>query len=74
MARKDEDLGDDFSYIIRMSDTDVDGLRPLASALTAINGVGDRTAIQICKQTGFEPTRLAGIPDPGPLVDAQPSA
>jgi small subunit ribosomal protein S13 len=60
MARKDEDLGDDFSYIIRMSDTDVDGLRPLASALTAINGVGDRTAIQICKQTGFEPTRLAG--------------
>ena len=60
MAKKDEDLGDDFSYIIRMSDTDVDGLRPLASALTAINGVGDRTAIQICRQTGFEPTRLAG--------------
>ena len=60
MAKKDEDLGDDFSYIIRMSDTDVDGLRPLGSALTAINGVGDRTAIQICRQTGFEPTRLAG--------------
>jgi len=60
MARKDEDLGDDFSYIIRMSDTDMDGLRLLASALTAINGVGDRTAIQICRQTGFEPTRLAG--------------
>ncbi|DAC10925.1 MAG TPA: hypothetical protein D7I09_02040, partial [Candidatus Poseidoniales archaeon] len=58
MAKKDEDLGDDFSYIIRMSDTDVDGLRPLGSALTAINGVGDRTAIQICRQTGFEPTRL----------------
>jgi small subunit ribosomal protein S13 len=60
MARKDEDLGDDFSYIIRMSDTDVDGLRPLAFVLMAINGVGDRTAIQICRQTGFEPTRLAG--------------
>ena len=60
MAKKDEDLGDDFSYIIRMSDTDVDGLRPLASALTSINGVGARTAIQICRQTGFEPTRLAG--------------
>ena len=60
MAKKDEDLGDDFSYIIRMSDTDVDGLRPLASALTSINGVGARTAVQICRQTGFEPTRLAG--------------
>ena len=53
MARpKDEDLGDDFSYILRMADTDMDGLKPLATALTSVKGVGARTAIQICKNTG----------------------
>ena len=37
MARpKDEDLGDDFSYILRMADTDMDGLKPLATALTSV--------------------------------------
>jgi len=62
MARpKDEDLGDDFSYILRMADTDMDGLKPLASALTAVKGVGHRTAIQICKNTGFNPGRAAGF-------------
>ena len=40
MARpKDEDLGDDFSYILRMADTDMDGLKPLATALTSVKGV-----------------------------------
>jgi len=62
MARpKDEDLGDDFSYILRMADTDMDGLKPLATALTSVKGVGARTAIQICKNTGFDPHKLAGF-------------
>ena len=57
MARpKDEDLGDDFSYILRMADTDMDGLKPLATALTSVKGVGARTAIQICKNTDLTPT------------------
>jgi small subunit ribosomal protein S13 len=61
MARpKDEDLGDDFSYILRMADTDMDGQKTLATALTAVRGVGARTAVQICKNTGFEPSSLAG--------------
>ncbi|MBA87164.1 MAG: 30S ribosomal protein S13, partial [Euryarchaeota archaeon] len=43
MARpKTEDLGEDFSYILRMADTDIDGLKPLATALTAVKGVGAR--------------------------------
>ena len=33
---KTEDLGEDFSYILRMADTDIDGLKPLATALTAV--------------------------------------
>lgn len=62
MARpKNEDLGDDFSYILRMADTDMDGLKTLATALTSVKGVGQRTAIQICKNTGFDPFRLAGF-------------
>ena len=37
MARpKEEDLGDDFSYILRMADTDMDGQKTLATALTAV--------------------------------------
>ncbi|MBT5391838.1 MAG: 30S ribosomal protein S13 [Euryarchaeota archaeon] len=61
MARpKEEDLGDDFSYILRMADTDMDGQKTLATALTAVRGVGPRTAIQICKNTGFDPASLAG--------------
>ena len=37
---KDEELGDDFSYILRMADPDMDGLKPLSSALTSVKGIG----------------------------------
>ena len=57
---KDEELGEDFSYILRMADTDMDGLKTLATALTAVKGIGARTAIQICKNTGFDAFSLAG--------------
>ena len=57
---KEEELGDDFSYILRMADTDMDGLKPLSSALTSVKGIGVRSAIQICKTTGFDPARMAG--------------
>ena len=43
-----------------MADTDMDGQKTLATALTAVRGVGPRTAIQICKNTGFDPATLAG--------------
>ena len=46
-----------------MADTDMDGLKPLATALTSVKGVGARTAIQICKNTGFDPYSLAGFLD-----------
>ena len=57
----DQDLGDDFSYMLRMADTDIDGLKPLRTALTAVRGVGDRTAAaNICNITGFDPGMKAG--------------
>ena len=61
----DQDLGDDFSYMLRMADTDIDGLKPLRTALTAVRGVGDRTAANICTITGFDPGMKAGHLDPG---------
>lgn len=64
MARPtEEELGDDFSYIIRMADADVDGLKPLATALTSIKGIGHRTAHQICKLGGFDAEKAAGFLD-----------
>ena len=56
----DKELGDDFSYMLRMADTDIDGLKTLRTALTAVRGVGDRTAANICKITGFDPGMKAG--------------
>ena len=50
----------DFSYMLRMADTDIDGLKTLRTALTAVRGVGDRTAANICKITGFDPGMKAG--------------
>jgi small subunit ribosomal protein S13 len=38
-------------------------LKPLATALTSVKGVGARTAVQICKNTGFDPYSLAGLLD-----------
>ena len=57
---KDEELGEDFSYMLRMADTDIDGLKPLNTALTAVRGIGARTATQICAITQFDPLMKAG--------------
>ena len=46
---EDAELGDDFAYILRMADSDVDGLKPIAIGLTSIKGVGMRTSQQICR-------------------------
>ena len=56
----DKELGEDFSYMLRMADTDIDGLKPLGTALTAVRGIGDRTAANICTTTGFNPGMKAG--------------
>ena len=59
----DKELGDDFSYMLRMADTDIDGLKPLRTALTAVRGVGDRTAANICTITGSDPSMTAALLD-----------
>ena len=50
MAKIDEsELGADFNYILRLADSDVDGLTRIGMGLTSVKGVGVRTALQICK-------------------------
>ena len=44
---KTEDLGEAFSYILRMTDTDIDGLKPLATALTAVKGAVSYTHLTL---------------------------
>ena len=54
------ELGDDFSYIVRIADTDIDGLKPITYGLTSVKGVGIRTSMMICRLTGIDGSRLGG--------------
>ena len=61
MAKVNEaELGEDFSYILRLADSDIDGLRPIAQGLTSINGVGQRSAGQICRMAEIDGNKLGG--------------
>ena len=57
---EDAELGDDFAYILRMADSDIDGLKPISIGLTSIKGVGMRTSQQICRLAGINGKTLGG--------------
>jgi len=66
VPRKLEGVKEDFRYIVRMANTDLDGTRSVAQALTAIRGVGIRVADAVAD--------LAGVPRRerlGNLTEAQ---
>tara|TARA_B110000438_G_scaffold288472_1_gene321975 strand:+ start:10911 stop:11378 length:468 start_codon:yes stop_codon:yes gene_type:complete len=61
MAKIDEkELGADFNYIIRLADSDIDGLTRIGMGLTSVKGVGVRTSLQICKIAGVDKEKLGG--------------
>jgi small subunit ribosomal protein S13 len=60
MSKKTEELGDDFSYIIRVADSDIDGLKPIAIGLTSVRGVGVRTSLQLCRLAKIDESKLGG--------------
>ena len=61
MAKNDEsEHGDDFNYILRLADTDVDGLTPIGMGLTSVRGVGARTALAICDIADVEKSKMGG--------------
>ena len=62
MPKVDEaELGDDFSYILRIADTDIDGLKPITYGLASVKGIGIRTSMMVCQMSGIDGNRLGGI-------------
>ena len=61
MVKVDEsELGDDFNYILRLADSDIDGLSRIGMGLTSVKGVGARTALAICEIAGVDKEKLGG--------------
>ena len=61
MAKIDEsELGDDFNYILRLADSNIDGLSRIGMGLTSVKGVGARTALAICEIAGVDKEKLGG--------------
>ncbi len=61
MAKIDEsELVDDFNYILRLADSDIDGLSRIGMGLTSVKGVGARTALAICEIAGVDKEKLGG--------------
>ena len=56
----DAELGDDFSYILRIADSDIGWLRPIAIGITSVKGIGMRTSQQICRLAGVDGNTLGG--------------
>ena len=52
-SKADKDKKDDFKYIVRIANTDLDGDKSVVHALTAIKGVGDRVAEVVISKTGL---------------------
>ena len=50
----------DFTHILRIENTNVDGRKKLAYAITSIKGIGVRMATLACKKAGLDPNRRAG--------------
>jgi len=62
--KKLEGVKEDFRYIVRMANTDLDGTRSVAYALTAIGGVGIRVAEAVAHLSGVSRTeRLGNLSD-----------
>jgi small subunit ribosomal protein S13 len=49
-----------FRYIVRVADTDLDGTRSSALALTSVHGVGLRLAEATCRLSGVNPREMLG--------------
>lgn len=57
-------MPEEFRHIIRIADTDLDGTKKVAYALTGIRGIGLRLAHIIVEKAGLDPeTHLGLLPD-----------
>src|SRR3989475_6095948 len=58
--KKLEGVKEDFRYIVRMANSDLDGTRSVGIALTAIPGVGSRVAEAVADLAGVSPSERLG--------------
>ena len=57
---KDVEVSEDFKYIVRLANSDLDGHKPAMLALTGIKGVGRRVALSIIRNTDLDPKMKIG--------------
>ncbi len=58
--KQEKEKDDEFKYIVRIANTDLDGERPAVTALTGIKGVGNRVAEIITKKVGYPKNKKIG--------------
>ncbi len=59
-GKKKEEKSDDFQYIVRLSNTDVDGEKKLIYGLTSIKGIGLHMAILIVDEINLDTNKKIG--------------
>lgn len=57
---KKQDFGPDFRYLVRIHNTDLDGKKPFATALTYVPGVSHRMAAIVARETGIDAKKRIG--------------
>lgn len=68
-VEKKEDFGPDFRYLVRILNTDLDGKKPVGTALTYVPGVSHRMATIVAREADVDPAMRIGK-----LNDAQIAA
>ena len=58
--KKTDDKGEDFKYIVRIVNTDIDGEKRAITALSSIKGIGNRIAEIAIKDIGYPPNKQIG--------------
>ena len=58
--KEKEEKGEDFKYIVRIVNTDIDGEKRAITALSSIKGVGNRIAEIAINDIGFPPNKQIG--------------
>ncbi len=60
MVKKDTKADDDFKYLVRVANTDIDGNKKVPVGLTRIGGIGTRAGEVICNLSGVDSTKKLG--------------
>jgi len=58
--KQDDEKGEDFKYIVRIVNTDIDGEKQAITALASIQGIGSRIAEIAIKEIDYPPNKQIG--------------